>query len=615
MILTADRRNEHFDERSAELLKSCDKLARESFRMSTMRLLFFLASLLFLIPYIVAFRFFVLLIPGILCFVTFVFFVIKHIRINNNLTYYKTLQAVHDEYIARTVHAFESLPDDGGDFGSANHDYSADLDLFGHGSLFHLLCTAQTFFGRKKFCDLLVSSSDGLQSPKDVINRQEAASEFSSDLWRMQSFQAEARIHCRKILGPKLFLDHISRPESFGSGIGIVRLIAYGCLTAVMWIAFLISVVLQVNLYPLVFAILIIQLIITAVYYNRNKLVFHSTEGIHRELSGYRYLFEKIENSEVKSLLLSNIRAQMLDHDETRGGKASDQIRKLNTISFMIQIRNQPLLFLLLNTLFLYDVYCLYFLNQWARRSGPALSENLESLGEWEALGCLTMMGVIYPECAFPTFRRAENMNHVAYFSARDMGHPLIPIYRQVRNDFELSKGIALVTGSNMSGKTTLLRTIGINAVLAYAGAVCCAEKLELGMMRIGSSMRISDSLEGGLSSFYAELLRIERIIKRSREETPLLFLIDEIFRGTNSKDRTEGALLVIKNLMRPWVVGLLSTHDYQLCEATRNEKDISFFHFSETYDEDGIHFDYRLSSGVSTSSNARYLMKMVGIE
>ena len=264
----------------------------------------------------------------------------------------------------------------------------------------------------------------------------------------------------------------------------------------------------------------------------------------------------------------------------------------------------------------LYDNYCIYFLEKWKRESGRHLEEYLKALGMWEALMSLATLTFVYPECSFPTFVSEGDGRNQASFDAVRMGHPLIPVNRQVRNDFSLGSGTALITGSNMSGKTTLLRTVGVNAVLAYAGTISCADSLVIGRMQIASSMRIADNLAEGLSTFYAELLRIGAIIEKSREEEPLLYLIDEIFRGTNSRDRTDGAKIVLKNLNKPWIIGLMSTHDYELCSSdVQNGMNLKNFHFSETYDEAGIHFDYKLAEGISISANAMYLMHMIGIE
>ena len=166
-----------------------------------------------------------------------------------------------------------------------------------------------------------------------------------------------------------------------------------------------------------------------------------------------------------------------------------------------------------------------------------------------------------------------------------------------------------------MSGKTTLIRTVGVCSVLAYTGGMVPAADVKLGRMRIMSSMRIVDSLEENMSTFKAELLRISGIVNAAGENRPLLFLIDEIFRGTNSDDRTEGALTVLRKLSASYICGLMTTHDYAMIDKTKVDfNNIRYYHFSETYTDTGITFDYRLKEGISRQSNAKYLMKLVGI-
>ena len=264
-----------------------------------------------------------------------------------------------------------------------------------------------------------------------------------------------------------------------------------------------------------------------------------------------------------------------------------------------------------LNTVLPFDELCLYLLEKWRKNSGSKIPEKLDAIGEWEALMSLSMMRMIYPDSAVPEIVDSSE----PYFIGVGIGHPLIPEKTLVRNDFELHKGCAMITGSNMSGKTTLLRTVGINSVLAFAGAVCPCISLKLSLMNIGASMRIEDNLGEGVSTFYAELVKIERIVKMADSGRPLLFLIDEIFRGTNSKDRTDGAWTVLQKLHKPSIIGLMSTHDYELCKMNTNgEVDLVYYHFSEFYDDDGLHFDYKLKNGMSTETNAKYLMKLVGI-
>jgi DNA mismatch repair ATPase MutS len=232
-------------------------------------------------------------------------------------------------------------------------------------------------------------------------------------------------------------------------------------------------------------------------------------------------------------------------------------------------------------------------------------------LGIFEALASLAMISQLNPEWCFPEFKKGHLI-----LSADDMGHPLINSQQRVNNDLKLDNQIAVITGSNMSGKTTLLRTIGVNLVLAYAGAPVCARKFDCTIMDVFTSMRISDDLHSGISTFYAELLRIKMIIDFSKNEQDMIFLVDEVFRGTNSRDRVTGARNVLLNLNKPWAIGLISTHDYELCDLENdNSGRITNYYFIESYTEDQIKFDYLLKPGSCKTSNAKYLMKMAGIE
>ncbi len=201
-----------------------------------------------------------------------------------------------------------------------------------------------------------------------------------------------------------------------------------------------------------------------------------------------------------------------------------------------------------------------------------------------------------------------------AKIEAQELGHPLINRDVRVNNDLSMKENIFIITGSNMSGKTTFLRTIGINLVLAYVGAPVFSKKMECSLLDIYTSMRITDDLKNGISTFYGELIRIKEIIEGGKNNKNMIFLIDEIFRGTNSKDRITGAEAVIKNLSKAGVIGALTTHDLELCSLSEHSG-IKNYHFSEYYKENKIYFDYKLKVGRSNTTNAKYLMRIVGIE
>ena len=383
--------------------------------------------------------------------------------------------------------------------------------------------------------------------------------------------------------------------------------------TVLLWVSFIVALFLRGYAFFVPVFFLAVQLFLMVISYKTNDVTFSLVEKFYPELRAYSNIFTSLESVDVKSEYLRSIKKRLYGEGESEGKErtASNQLQSLYKTCLLIQARMQPLLYFVLNLVFPFDELCLALLEKWRKTSGSRIPDKLLAIGEWEALMSLATMNVIYPDGAFAEIKESDK----PYFSAKGIGHPLIAENTLVRNDFELDKGCAMITGSNMSGKTTLLRTVGINAVLAYAGSVSPATSLKLSLMNIGASMRIEDNLGEGVSTFYAELVKIERIVKIAESGRPLLFLIDEIFRGTNSKDRTDGAWIVLKKLHKPSIIGLMSTHDYELCKMNTNgEVDLVYYHFSEFYDDDGLHFDYLLKNGMSTETNAKYLMKLVGI-
>lgn len=283
-------------------------------------------------------------------------------------------------------------------------------------------------------------------------------------------------------------------------------------------------------------------------------------------------------------------------------------------------MRYSALLMFILNALFLWDFHCVAALGKWKDHHGRHMRTWVETIGAFEALSSLAVIRQIHSDWSFPEIDEpapAEGHSQLPLtFIAKDMGHPLIASDKRVTNSITIENSLGVVTGSNMSGKTTLLRTIGINLVLAYAGAPVCAQKLTCSIMNIFTSMRIHDDLNSGVSSFYAELLRIKMIIEYSHTRQPMIFLVDEIFRGTNSLDRIAGAETVLRNLSKDWIIGLISTHDFELCNLENQPgKLIKNYHFTEHYVDNQLCFDYKLRAGRSQTRNARYLMEMVGIE
>ncbi|MCL2611313.1 MAG: DNA mismatch repair protein MutS, partial [Defluviitaleaceae bacterium] len=281
-----------------------------------------------------------------------------------------------------------------------------------------------------------------------------------------------------------------------------------------------------------------------------------------------------------------------------------DALKNINKISFLaeaVNVRHNFILYLILNFGLLWDINIATYLEE--LRGKIDIEKWLKQVAHFEAM--LTLANVSMQEnTSYP------KLTHENKITSELLAHPLIE--NPVANSITLD-GIAIVSGSNMSGKTTFLRTIGINLVLFYAGSAVCATKFEAPRLAILTSMRIADNLEESISTFYAELIRIEKIIKKSKTKEPMIFLIDEIFRGTNSEDRITGAKKVLEQLNKN--LGLITTHDLEVSNNFEGKHGFVNLHFKEEYVDNKISFDYKMRKGISTTRNAIYLMKMVGIE
>jgi DNA mismatch repair ATPase MutS len=314
-----------------------------------------------------------------------------------------------------------------------------------------------------------------------------------------------------------------------------------------------------------------------------------------------------IEKKTFSSEYLIKLRAKLINKE---GITASSQIKKLVKLVNLISDRAN-MYYLPINILLLWDYQCLINLQRFKKESGPFLKTWLEVIGEMEALNSLSIISYENNDWATPKFQSGSPI-----FKAENLGHPLLGSSR-IYNDINIAKSqnVLLITGSNMSGKSTLLRTTGINLVLAYAGAPVCGTSFTCSIMDIYTCMRTSDNLEKNISSFYAELLRIKTLVSATESKSPIFFLLDEIFKGTNSIDRHTGATVLVTKLSNENALGFVSTHDLELGDIENTNKKVKNYHLKEYYKDDKLYFDYKLRSGVSTTRNALYLMKMAGLK
>lgn len=524
----------------------------------------------------------------------------RHDRIAREMEHAGRMAAINQHYIDRLEDDWHSCSDDGAEFADHHHPYSNDLDIFGPASVFQWLSTARTYTGRNKLEELLSGRKNSLAA---IGQRQAAVRELAAKLGFCQEIECAASSAPEIQLNPVFILSYAETRVSLFLNPAF-RLVAFG-LPVVMIISLALMAIGQISAQaPLVLAS--VQIILGWGMRRQVSRCLGRVDSFKEKVAAFRSLFLLIESEELEADLLAELRAAL----KVQGHTASEAMKSLESISAAVDLRHQPLVHFPANAILMWDVLCAIRLEQWKNRYGAAVRGWLESAGTMEALASLAVPGFLHPDWAWPEISGEKPM-----IEARDLGHPLLNPARCVGNDISLQGRYGIVTGSNMSGKSTWLRAIGVNLALAYAGAPVCAREFRCSLMSVNTSMVIRDDLAGGISTFYAELLRIAMIVEQARRGEPMIYLIDEIFRGTNSLDRIAGARAVLKELVRPHTIGLISTHDFELCDFEQEfPGQFVNCHFEEQYIDGKIHFDYRLRQGRCTTANARFLMQMVGL-
>jgi hypothetical protein len=343
-------------------------------------------------------------------------------------------------------------------------------------------------------------------------------------------------------------------------------------------------------------------------FHSRTAAIFGHVDEAAHELGLLGHVLGRLERERFTSARLTLLRARL----DVEGHSASHRIARLRALVDLVDSRDHFMVRLLGPPL-LWDVHLAYAIERWRRSSGPAVRRWVVAVGEIEALSSLAGYHYEHPDDVFPDLSTGP-----AGFDGDELGHPLLPDAAFVRNDLRLTGDVRMlvVSGSNMSGKSTLLRTVGVNAVLAQAGAPVRARRLRLSPLRIGASIRIQDSLQAGVSRFYAEITRIAQIMHRAQEEPPVLFLIDELLHGTNSHDRRIGAEAIVRGLVERGAIGLVTTHDLALAHvADALGARGANVHFEDSLENGRMSFDYRMRPGVVQKSNAVALMRSVGLD
>lgn len=526
----------------------------------------------------------------------FIVLVVIHRRVERALNMTKRAVSVYTRGLARMEDRWAGSGETGEEFKDPLHLYAEDLDILGEGSLFQLLSTARTIMGKQCLARWLLTHA-GVQ---EIQERQAAVAELKSRL----DFREDIAVsgESERIAAKPEALIAWAREESdlkdgrwWAAALAILSMAALVFGFMVMWTPFIIS--------------LLINGIITSRARHRLEKIFAGVGDTHKDLDSLALLLQRIEVEKFDSPMLQQLQARLLTH----GQAPSACIARLDALAdlddsrhnWFVRIFDIPLL---------YSMQIAFALERWRRTYGGGIAAWLEAVGEIEALASIAAYAYEHPQDSFPEFAAPESE---ICFQGNALGHPLLPADKCVRNDVRLggNSQILLVSGSNMSGKSTYLRVVGINAVLAMMGAPVRATRLRLSYVAVGASMRVSDSLQKGISHFFAEIKRLRQVVDLSSAQ-PALFLLDEVLQGTNSHDRRVGTEGVLRTLVRNGAIGLVTTHDLALTSLEQVfPEHVRNVHFQERFEDDRLSFDYQLRPGVVTTSNGIELMKSIGLD
>lgn len=521
----------------------------------------------------------------------------SHQKIKYQRQHAKFLKEINEREILIYDGKLKEL-EEGKEYLDKNHPYANDLDIFGSNSIFQLINRTTTKGGKDTVANWLLSGAD----KQEILERQEASIELSEKIdWR-QDFEARGMHFEMQQTNSDLLIDWIKRksPVPFP-----FKIAAY-----IMPIVIIISMLLNAfTAWP--FFMTLIFLAISGFVLNRfQDQLTKLTESVIKHISvlgAYSTLIAKLEETDFESKKLKSIKSSVI-HDKY---KASESIQRLYKILDFLNARSN-FFYMIIDVILLFDLHIIFLAENWKKKNEADVANWFKAISEMEAISSLAAYHNSNPDYIKPTI--AEEEFHI---EALSLGHPLIKKHERRSNDYVLSgKGsISIITGSNMSGKSTFLRTLGVNLILAQAGAVVCAKTFNFSLVQLFTSMRTQDNLEEHVSSFYAELQRIKDLLGLVEKKMPVLYMLDEILKGTNSHDRHIGAVSLAKQLTNTNSFGLISTHDLALGDLANSMSNISNYSFNSVVEGEEIIFPYKLDKSICKSFNASKLMEKIGIK
>lgn len=543
---------------------------------------------------------------GAALLIAFIILVRKYYKVEEEKRYFEAEMQVLKDYLARLGEEWKQFEDNGEVFIEGSNK-AKDLDLLGRASLYQYICVAHTLWGRKTLAREIVK---GHKDKMSLQKRQEAVKELIDDeafALKLQTLSMKIKLSRKEQKEENLesFIKEAEEKRTYVTKAMKIAAIILPFITAFTLVLALLGF--HANQNFIIFEIgFVLQLSITLLQSGETGKIFRPLFDFNKDVSVYKDFLALMETKTYHSAYLKELQEELLVN-----GGAIKGLQTLNQLTDNIKVSYNFVASILLNGLFMWNIHCKDALGIWNKQYGASIRNWLIVMGEMEALLSLAVIGRVKENYCFPTII----VSQIPEVQFENMIHPLITEHKAVGNSFGMREATCIITGSNMSGKTTFLRSIGVNLALAYAGAPVTAGSFIASYMEVFTSMRIEDRVDEGISTFYAELLRIKEMIEYSKCHLPILALVDEIFKGTNSADRILGATQTIKKLGKPWINLMVTTHDFELCNLEKEEKRKTYnYHFEEYYEDNQIKFDYKLRKERCQTTNAKYLLRMVGI-
>jgi MutS domain V len=588
-----------------------DEYHRQRMQAANLTVLLFFAPLIFIV-FAIGTQSALYLIPAALVWVACAYFFVRQGRLEARYRRFKTLAEINDEGLHRLERDWPAMPlREPPEPPAPSPSFAGDLDLLGRASLQHLLNSASTPAAQQRLTGWLLAPA----APDEIRERQAAVAELAEVVDFRDELTLFGRLSGMSPAGYQHFLEWaeqepwlLARPALIWISrilpvltVGLAVLNLAGVVRLPFWLLALAASIILSMLFGKQIEELIDQV-------SDRQAVFQPYEGIFARVEQQPFEAERLRRVQ------RDLAAERLNADE--------QMRRLGRILQFGDLR-LSMFFPIIQAFLLWNFHTLWLLEGWQRAAGRRVRVWLETLSELEAVSALATLAADNPTWAFPEI--IAKSADVPAFSARNLGHPLLPPAICVGNDVSIGPvgRFLFVTGSNMSGKSTLLRAIGMNVVLAQAGGPVCADEMRLMPLTLATSIRVQDSLEYGISYFMAELRRLREVVEIARTTTETgerepLFLLDEILHGTNTSERQIAARQIIRTLLRYGATGAVSSHDLSLTETPDLTAARDAVHFTETFtrgpDGPAMSFDYRLRPGIATSTNALKLMEMVGL-